>query len=428
MKKVFIFLFIGLIDLKSQNETHLQNIDGVAAIVDNNLVLLSDINQSLAMAVFQNNWNPSKDLEKINNLKKQITQNFIDRKVILSKALLDSIVVEDKEVDRALEQQMGNMISQAGGEEQAEKALGQPLRVFKREYWYDVKDMLITQKYQQQLINKVRVNNNEVRFFFESNKDNIDNFPNLIKLRHILFKIEPGEKQIDKTLSFLKNLKKDIEENKISFKEAASTYSQDPGSKNNGGSLGLVKRGDLVRDFEAVAFNLKIGDVSEPVETDFGFHIIQTDEIRGDKIKVKHILMSPPTTDDDESNTYDNIKSLMDSIKTIDDFILRAKKHSMDEPTKKTGGSLGWIDPNIYPIKEFGLVVDKINLNECSLPIKTDLGYHLIWIESIKKGGKPNIDSHWNEIEKLALNNKKEEFFKQWLIKAKNDVYISIKK
>ena len=428
MKKVFILLIIGLIDLKGQNETHLQNIDGVAAIVDNNLVLVSDINQSLAMAVFQNNWDPSKDLEKINNLKSQITQNFIDRKVILSKALLDSIVVEDKEVDRALDQQMGNMISQAGGEEQAEKALGQPLRVFKREYWYDVKDMLITQKYQQQLINKVRVNNNEVRVFFESNKDNIDNFPNLIKLRHILFKIEPGEKQIDRTLSFLKNLKKDIEENKISFKEAASTYSQDPGSKNNGGSLGLVKRGDLVRDFEAIAFNLKIGDVSEPVETDFGFHIIQTDEIRGDKIKVKHILMSPPTTDNDESNTYDNIKSLMDSIKTIDDFILNAKKYSMDEPTKKTGGSLGWIDPNIYPIKEFGLVVDKINLNECSLPIKTDLGYHLMWIESIKKGGKPNIDSHWNEIEKLALNNKKEEFFKQWLIKAKNDIYISIKK
>ena len=427
MKKVFILLIIGLIDLKGQNETHLQNIDGVAAIVDNSLVLVSDINQSLAMAVFQNNWDPSKDLEKINNLKSQITQNFIDRKVILSKALLDSIVVEDKEVDRALDQQMGNMISQAGGEEQAEKALGQPLRVFKREYWYDVKDMLITQKYQQQLINKVRVNNNEVRVFFESNKDNIDNFPNLIKLRHILFKIEPGEKQIDRTLSFLKNLKKDIEENKISFKEAASTYSQDPGSKNNGGSLGLVKRGDLVRDFEAIAFNLKIGDVSEPVETDFGFHIIQTDEIRGDKIKVKHILMSPPTTDNDESNTYDNIKSLMDSIKTIDDFILNAKKYSMDEPTKKTGGNLGWIDPNIYPIKEFGLVVNKINLNECSLPIKTDLGYHLLWIESIKKGGKPDINTHWTEIEKLALNSKKEEFFKRWLIKAKDDVYIFIK-
>ena len=428
MKRFFIFLTSGLISLNGQNKTHLQDIDGIAAIVDDNLVLLSDINQSLAMAVFQNNWDPSKDIEKINNLKSQITQNFIDRKVILSKALLDSIIVEDKEVDRALEQQMSNMISQAGGEEQAEKALGQPLRVFKREYWYDVKDMLITQKYQQQIISKVRVNNKEVRTFFKSNKDKIENFPNLMKIRHILFKIKPGETQTNKTLNFLKNLKKEIEDNKISFSEAAITYSQDPGSKNNGGSLGLVKRGDLVRDFEAVAFNLKIGDISEPVETDFGFHIIQTDEIRGDKIKVKHILMTPPTTDDDEISTYNNIKSLMDSIKTVDDFILKAKKYSMDDPTKKTGGNLGWIDPNIYPIKEFGLVVDKINLNECSLPIKTDLGYHLLWIESIKKGGDPNIDEHWTEIEKLALNNKKEEFFKDWLAKAKNDVYISIKK
>ena len=185
MRIFFIFLTSGLISLFGQNKTHLQDIDGIAAIVDDNLVLLSDINQSLAMAVFQNNWDPSKDIEKINNLKSQITQNFIDRKVILSKALLDSIVVEDKEVDRALEQQMSNMISQAGGEEQAEKALGQPLRVFKREYWYDVKDMLITQKYQQQLINKVRVNNKEVRSFFKSNRDKIENFPNLMKIRHI---------------------------------------------------------------------------------------------------------------------------------------------------------------------------------------------------------------------------------------------------
>ena len=79
MKRFFIFLTSGLISLNSQNKTHLQDIDGIAAIVDDNLVLLSDINQSLAMAVFQNNWDPSKDIEKINNLKNQITQNFIDR-------------------------------------------------------------------------------------------------------------------------------------------------------------------------------------------------------------------------------------------------------------------------------------------------------------------------------------------------------------
>ena len=173
MKRFFIFLTSGLISLNGQNKTHLQDIDGIAAIVDDNLVLLSDINQSLAMAVFQNNWDPSKDIEKINNLKSQITQNFIDRKVILSKALLDSIIVEDKEVDRALEQQMSNMISQAGGEEQVEKALGQPLRVFKREYWYDVKDMLITQKYQRTLMSGVSVNRDAVELFFKTYKKEI---------------------------------------------------------------------------------------------------------------------------------------------------------------------------------------------------------------------------------------------------------------
>ena len=143
-----VFLFGGFV-FNQQVGLPAQKVDGVAAIVGDRVVLLSDVNQSLAMAVFQQKLDPRRDGLKIQKIKDNIVNTIVNRKVILAMAELDSIEVDDKEVDRTLQQQVDNIVQQAGGEEAAEAALGQPLRVFKREYWYDVQDMLITQKYQQ---------------------------------------------------------------------------------------------------------------------------------------------------------------------------------------------------------------------------------------------------------------------------------------
>ena len=150
-----------------EKRKHLQIIDGVAAVVGDRVVLNSDINQTLAMTIFQQKLDPQKDVNKISLLRKQIVKTTVDRKVVLIMAELDSIVVADKEVDRALNQQVDNIVSQAGGEEAAEKALGQPLRVFKREYWYEIKDLLTTQKYQQTLMQRVSVSRNDVLGFLK---------------------------------------------------------------------------------------------------------------------------------------------------------------------------------------------------------------------------------------------------------------------
>ncbi len=129
-------------------------------------ILKSDINQALSMAIFQQKLDPNKNADKILQLKKDIIRSVVNRKVILVMAELDSVVVQDKDVDRTLEEQINNIVAQAGGEEAAEKALGQPLRVFRREYWYDIKDMMVAQKYQQELIGKISINKGGVVNFF----------------------------------------------------------------------------------------------------------------------------------------------------------------------------------------------------------------------------------------------------------------------
>jgi len=425
LKKLFVLLVCFFSTTFSQNTVG-QKIDGVAAVVGDRVVLMSDVNQSLAMAVFQQKLDPRKDGLKIQSLKNDIINTIVNRKVVLIMAELDSVEVDDKEVDRTLQQQVDNIIQQAGGEEAAEAALGQPLRVFKREYWYDVKDMLITQKYQRTLMSKVGVNRGDVESFFNSYKDSIPIFPTTAKIRHLLIDVEPGGEQIKKTTDLLKEIRMKILNKENTFAEMALKYSQDPSAKQAGGSLGFLKRGTLVTEFESVAFNLKPGEISEPVKTDFGYHIIETEEIRGDKINVRHILITPPTTEADESKAYKKAQALKDSSLTLNTFIENVKKHSKDEETRESGGNLGWINPKTYPIPEFGMILNQIESGVCAGPVRTDLGYHLVWLEAFKPGGRANLSKHWTEIESMALNQKQSKWFEMWIEKSKKNVYISI--
>ena len=418
-----LFLLLFLFPVKAQNQ---QKVDGVAAVVGDKVVLSSDVNQSLAMAVFQQKLDPNKDGDLIQSIKNNIINTIVNRKVVLIMAELDSVEVDEKEVDRSLQQQIDNIVQQAGSEDAAEKALGQPLRVFKREYWYDVRDMLVTQKYQQTIMSKVGVNRTDVERFYKTYKDSIPPFPTTAKIRHLLLNIEPNDVQIQKTTNLLKSIKSKILSKEKSFEEMALQYSQDPSAKNAGGSLGFVKRGTLVTEFEAVAFNLEPGEISDPVKTQFGYHIIETQEIRGDKINVRHILLTPPITEEDESLAYKKAFTLKDSAKTMEDFLRLVNTYSMDKETKKSGGNLGWINPKTYPIPEFGMVLNQINSNECAGPIRTDLGYHLVWLESLKPGGQANLKQHWTEIESMALNKKQADWYEVWIKESKKNVYISI--
>ena len=367
-----------------------QKIDGVAAVVGDRVVLMSDVNQSLAMAVFQQKLDPRTDGLKIQELKDNIIKTIVNRKVILIMAELDSIEVDDKEVDRTLQQQIDNIVQQAGSEEAAEVALGQPL------------------------------------LFFNTYKDSIPSFPTTAKIRHLLVDVEPGIEQVNKTTNLLNEIRLKILNNEETFADMAVKYSQDPSAKQAGGSLGFVKRGTLVTEFETVAFNLKPGEVSEPVKTDFGYHIIETEEIRGDKINVRHILITPPTTETDESRAYKKAQALKDSSATLEQFVKNVKQYSTDKETKSSGGNLGWINPKTYPIPEFGLILNQIESGVCAGPVRTDLGYHLVWLEDFKAGGSADLLKHWTEIEAMALNQKQAEWFEMWIKKSKENVYISI--
>ena len=427
MRPLFLFsIFYSFLvfNLKAQAPT--QYIDGVAAIVEDHIVLKSDLAQMVNMAAIQNKINPQTNPEQLIKLQNSVIESMINQKIMLEMAEIDSITVEEKEVDQALDQQIEMLIAQAGGEERAEEALGQSISDFRREFWYDMKDRLVSEKYQQQLIGSISVTRSEIELFFDAYKDSIPPIPTKTKVRHLLVSIVPSEKSKKKALLFQEGLKKDILSG-VSFDLLAKEHSQDPGSKNNGGSLGWVKRGSLVKSFETAAFTSKINDVVGPIETDFGFHLIETLDKQGDKIKVRHILTIPDLTDEDTERAFNFATSLKtDSIKTLEDFNNAVEKHTFDETTRKIGGDLGWIDPQNYVVPEIGQAIKYVEMSSCSPPINSSLGFHLLWVEGIKKGGRPNLKNHWSEIEALALNKKKMDWYEGWIISAREKFYVTI--
>jgi Parvulin-like peptidyl-prolyl isomerase len=308
--------------------------------------------QMVNMAAIQNRIDPQKNPEGFAALQQSVVESMINQKIMLEMAEIDSITVDEKEVNQALDQQIEMLVAQAGGEERAEEALGQSLNDFRREFWYDMQDRLVSERYQQGLIGSIAVTRNEIEEFFTTYKDSLPVVPTQTKLRHLLITVTPNEKAKKEALSFQDSLMQKILSG-TPFEKVAKEHSQDPGSSNNGGSLGWSKRGSFVKAFEEAAFTSEINQLVGPIETDFGFHLIETLERKGDKIRVRHILTTPKLTKDDTERAFNFATSLQtDSIKTLEDFNIAVEKHTADETTKKIGGSLGWIDPLNYVSKK----------------------------------------------------------------------------
>ena len=416
--RFFIFSFC-----LGQNQP--QYIDGVAVIVENHIILKSDLAQMVNMTAIQSRIDPQLEPDVFMELQNSVIQSMIDQKIMLEMAELDSIVVDEKEVNQALDQQIQMLVMQAGGEDKAEAALGQPIKDFRREFWYDMQDRMISERYQQQLLNNVFVTRSDVKTFYNTHKDSLPYLPMKAKVRHLLVSVQPSDSTKEKTKSFLRSLKSKIERGE-NFEELAQKFSVDPGSKNNGGNLGWVKRGSLVKSFETEAFTIGLGKISDPIETDFGFHILETLEKQGDKIRVRHILISAEITQADTENAFNFAKTLKDSATNIDHFKRLVSSYSADESTKNIGGDLGWIDPANYTVPEIGQAIKYIDLDSCSPPINSSIGFHLLWVDGLKKGGRPNLLDHWPDVENMALNKKKMDWYNKWIADARDKFHIHI--
>ena len=398
-------------------------LDRVASVVENKIVLMSDVVLAANAVAAQQQINPNTNPLAYQKILESSRESMIEQLLIIEMAEQDSVEILDKDVDKALNQQIDNIIAQTGSKELAEEALGKKISDFKRSYRDDMRGKLLAEKYTSSLTTSINVSRGDVVDFFNTYKDSIPSFPTLYKTHHILLEIKPSEESNKKSFEEAMDIRNKIV-NGLSFDEAAKLYSADPGSKDQGGNLGYVPRGTFVKEFDRVVFTIEKNVLTEPIKTKYGHHLIEVLERTGEKVLARHILIRTKTTDFDKKNTYDAISNIKNNINSFDDFYQAAADFSDDKTSNTNGGFLGMIDLEYYQVPELKKEISSIEIQTISNPIETDFGYHLIWVDEIKEGGIPSLESNWLDLEEMALNKKKSDWYQSWIEKIKSQFYI----
>lgn len=413
--KIFFPLFLLTNFLFSQTI-----IDGVAAIVGSNVILLSEVEQVARITASQMNINTSRDTLAYKMIKKNILNSLIDENILLEQARIETVEVKDRDVESALDQRVDALIAQAGSIENAEMLMGNTISRVKKDYRPIFKNQLIVEKLRSDKFSKVSVSRPEINNFYQAYKDSIPPIPPSIDFSSILFKVTPGQKEhsvakrlADSLLTLIKN--------GTDFELLAKNYSNDDASSQYGGDLGYIKRGAFIKSFEEVAFSLQPGEVSDIVKTDFGYHIIQMIDRKGESINVRHILIKVDLSDENFTDRTKFAEDIRNKITNNELIFDSAVVHYSDEPNAKvTFGRIKRIPQNQIQNNDFVNVLNDLKVGEISPVFETENGYYILKLNNI-------YDDTWLTIERYALEYKKNQLYQDWIKKLKYNIFVDIK-
>ena len=289
MKRIQLVLAALLLgSLASAQETKLQVVDKVVAVVGKNIILQSDVEGQYIQYRMQG------DIQgNANDMRCAILEDLLFQKLMLNQAEMDSLTVTDNEVEMEMNRRISELVGRAGSQEKLESIFNKSMSEIKEELRRLVKDRMLQDQVRNGILSGVAVTPAEVRNFYRSQPQ--DSIPMIGEEYEIAQIVKRPPVSIDQKLQVkdqLYQIRKRILDGESSFSTMAILYSEDPGSAKKGGELGFTGRGEFAPEFEATAFNLRDGEISEVIETQFGFHIIQLIERRGDYVNCRHILMT----------------------------------------------------------------------------------------------------------------------------------------
>jgi peptidyl-prolyl cis-trans isomerase SurA len=395
-------------------------IDRIAAIVGKEIITLSDVNLTVQSMAMQNKLDPKSD-----ELRNRVLEGLINDKLILAQAIEDSVVVSNDEVTDRLDRQIKMLVQQAGSEQRLEELYNMPISRMKRDFRELIRNQLLVEKIRQARQASLSVSRREVEEFFGAHKDSLPIIPVEYELSHIFIKPKADSSVIqlvyNKGLAVLDSIKAGGD-----FADFARRYSSDPGSAPGGGDLGWFRRGIFEKEFEEAAFALKDGELSKPIKTTYGFHIIQLMERRGESVHTRHILFSIKQSKADDDSTIAELNRLRARAQSGESFPVLAKKYSEDPESKDIGGDLGKI-PVDQIESAFMEVLKPMKSGEISVPVKVPLGtgygYHVVWVRSISPEHAMNLIDDYRRLEQLALQFKTNENFQKWVEEMRMNIY-----
>ncbi|MEY3689808.1 MAG: Parvulin-like peptidyl-prolyl isomerase [Bacteroidota bacterium] len=391
-----------------------QVLDKIIATIGREIVLQSDIEGRMAMFLQQNpKVNPA-DPE----LRKQVLESLINERLMVTKAVEDSIAILDEEINQSLDFMMQNLIQTYGSEKRVEDLYGMSISRIRKNYREEVRKQLLVERLQQQRFMGVKCTNREVEDFYTQYRDSIRVIPASVELAHIVKHIKPSADAKEEVKRLALKIRDSIVKG-IDFAELAKRHSGDPGSASTGGDLGWVDKGKFVAEYERAAYDLQPGETSQPIESPFGFHIIQTIEKRKDASHTRHILLKLGGSADDKSRVEKILNDLKERIEKGESFEEMAKQYSDEKETQGFGGSMGVIELNRLPA-DLKSIVENLSEGGVSKPLPymadpTKPSLHIILKKKNIAEHAPSLNSDFKKIEQMAVQQKQAKMMESFL-------------
>ncbi|MCU0371581.1 MAG: peptidylprolyl isomerase [Bacteroidales bacterium] len=407
-------------------------VDRIIAVVGKNMILESDVEAQYQQLKMQGIMDGTAEEVKCMILQKMLRDNLL-----LNQAELDSIVISDTEVERSLDQRLRYFISQFGTQEKLEEYYGKSIVEIKEEFRDMVRDFMLVEQVETDITKNVTVTPSDVKAYYKSIP--VDSIP-LISAKVEMLQIikSPPVSMEQKVLikEKLRDLRRRVV-NGENFATLAILYSEDPGSAAKGGEIGFFGRGELYPEYEAAAFKLSEGEISEIVETKAGYHIIQLIERKGDYINTRHILLMTKPSPIDLEQARLSLDTIYNRIKNGDITFDDAVAKYSDDPGARSGGyfinpytGTTWFEMDqLEPQVSF--VINKLEVGQVSTPVpaQTEEGkdaFRLIKLKARIEPHRANLTDDYSLITENALARKKEQKIIEWVNQNVENAYIMI--
>lgn len=430
IKKISLLVVLAVSTFASAQKT---KVDGVIGVVGDYVILDSDIDKTFLELKQQ-----GVDTKEISRC--QMFGKLLEDKLYAHQAIQDSIVVTDVEVNQKLDEQMTYMVEQLGSTEKVIQYFKKSsVEDFKTELFDIIKTNKLTSEMQKKVIDEVIITPEEVRDFFKTiPAADLPVFGAEMEVAQIVIKPTVSQEAKQAVIDQLKAFKKEIQDNGASFFTKAVLYSEDPASKNNGGYYKMNRKTQFVKEFKDVAFSLQEGEISEPFETEFGFHIIQVDKIKGQDVELRHIVISPKVSDEALKVAKEKAEATRAKILNKEiTFAEAARTVSDEKETKNDGGvltnpktqdtrfELTKMDPSMYA------VVANLKDGEVSYPVTDEdrtggKFYKIMTVTNRFDEHTADYAKDYIRLKELALKEKQLKAIAKWSVEKIKETHIKI--
>ncbi len=431
VKKIFSSILLislaGYLSLSAQERI----VDRIVAVVGNSIILQSELENEL-MQMQAQGYVPTQDSRC------EVLENYLVQRLLLNQAIVDSIEVTEAEVEMELNRRLQFFVQQIGSEEKLEDYYNKSILEIKEDFREIVRDQLITSYMQDDIIGTVRVTPAEVRRFFNNMaEEDIPFIPSKVQLRKIVAYPKFSEAENFRVRQRLNEIRQRII-NGESFTTMAVLYSQDPGSARRGGELGYMPRSALTPEFANVAFSLRDDRVSPVFESEYGYHIVQLIDRRGEQVNVRHILLTPQATEQAKSEARTFLDSLGTVIRTDTiSFRIAARIYTEDDDTRMNGGLV--INPETggsrFELDQLSPVnyeaVRNMKVGEIAGPIESRdrqnrTYYKLLYLDSQTAPHRANLKDDYAFLQEMALIEKRQKMLQEWIAEKRTRTYVRI--